>query len=272
MPDEAAVGRARRRRGRPGGRGRRRPRPDRASRRPPAPARWPPSRPGRAGRRRPRRAGPAAGAGPTDDRRPALQPRGRRAGTPARGRDGTRRRRPGQPAGPGRSGPRPVAGRRLQPVAAHPQQPDALGHRAQQLDRLPFGDRPPGPTRRCSRSDRSGSGQAGCPHGDAGLGGGQPAVGAKGKPVTLGDQRDQGVQAGEQPAVIGWHGGSLRGTGCRGGRSLPRDLAGLKGAAAICGRTASAPQGSIVTGRPATVWSRAVMVAQPWVGTAAAGE
>jgi hypothetical protein len=47
--------------------------------------------------------------------------------------------------------------------------------------------------------------------GDPGLGGGQSAVGEQGEPVAVGNQCDQGVDAGQQPAMCGWHGGSLRG-------------------------------------------------------------
>jgi hypothetical protein len=68
--------------------------------------------------------------------------------------------------------------------------------------------------------------------GGAGLGGGQAAVGEQGEPVAVGDERDQGVHAGEQPAVLGWHGGSF-GAALQGGRSLPRRPAGQKAAAAI---------------------------------------
>jgi hypothetical protein len=77
----------------------------------------------------------------------------------------------------------------LQPVAAHPQQPDALGHGAQQLDRVPLDEPAPVPAGR--------PGEAGGAGGDPGLGGGQPTVGQQGEPVAVGGNGDQGVEAGE---------------------------------------------------------------------------
>jgi hypothetical protein len=57
-----------------------------------------------------------------------------------------------------------------------------------------------------------------------------------GEAAAVGDQRDERIEAGEQPAaVLGWHGGSLRG-GWRGGRSLLRRSTGQKRVAGICGR------------------------------------
>jgi hypothetical protein len=109
---------------------------------------------------------------------------------------------------------RPSASRR----SAHPQQPDPLGDAAQQLDGVALDRRAPA----------GAPGEPGGAGGDAGLGGGQAAVGEQGEPVAVGDERDQGVQAGQQPAVGGWHGGPF-GFGLRGGRSLPRRLAGQKG-------------------------------------------
>jgi hypothetical protein len=44
-----------------------------------------------------------------------------------------------------------------------------------------------------------------------GLGGGQAAAGEQGEPVAVGGQVDQGVEAGQQPAVVGRHG---RSSGC----------------------------------------------------------
>jgi len=38
--------------------------------------------------------------------------------------------------------------------------------------------------------------------GDPGLGGGQAAVEEKGEPVAVGDELDQGVEAGEQSAIL----------------------------------------------------------------------
>jgi hypothetical protein len=87
----------------------------------------------------------------------------------------------------------------LQPVAAHPQQPDALADGPQQLDGVALDRRAP----------LGAAGEPGGARGDAGLGGGQPAVGQQGEPVTVGGNGDQGVEAGEQPAIGGWHGGSL---------------------------------------------------------------
>ena len=46
---------------------------------------------------------------------------------------------------------------------------------------------------------RPGVAQVGRPRGDPGLGGGQAAVGEQGEALTVGDERDQGVQAGQQP-------------------------------------------------------------------------
>jgi hypothetical protein len=97
-------------------------------------------------------------------------------------------------------------------VAAGPQQPDALGDAAQQLDGVPLDARPPTPTRPRRRPGRGRSSEPGGTRGDAGLGRGQPAVGEQGKAAAVGDQRDERIEAGEQPAaVLGWHGGSLRG-------------------------------------------------------------
>jgi hypothetical protein len=98
---------------------------------------------------------------------------------------------------------------RLQPVAADPQQPHPLGHGPQQLHRVALGG--PGSLAR----GLSGRRQAGGAGGDAGLGGGQAAVGEQGEPVAVGGKFDQGVEAGEQPTVRGWHGGSLRGAASR---------------------------------------------------------
>jgi hypothetical protein len=110
-------------------------------------------------------------------------------------------------------GPGVAQAGRLQPVTPNPQQPDALGHAAQQSHRVPLDDRTPTPTRPCRPSGRGRCGQAGRPRGDAGLGGGQATVGQQGEPVAVGDERDERIEAGEQPAVLGWHGGSLRGRG-----------------------------------------------------------
>jgi hypothetical protein len=121
-------------------------------------------------------------------------------GTPAREPGGTRLHSRARLGGPGRSGPRrgagwsPPAGRHG-PAAARP-----LGHGPQQLDRLPLGH--PGRPRRLAAGCRD-PGRAG---GDPGLGGGQAAAGEQGEPMTVGGQLDQGVQAGQQPAVREWHG------------------------------------------------------------------
>ena len=38
----------------------------------------------------------------------------------------------------------------------------------------------------------------------------QPVIGQQGEPMTVDHERDQGIQAGQQPAVVGWHGGSFQ--------------------------------------------------------------
>jgi hypothetical protein len=112
---------------------------------------------------------------------------------------GTRRRRPGRHAGPGRSGPRrgagwsPPGGRRG-PATARP------------LRRRPAAAPPRrgGPAR-----------TRGPPAPEASAPGGQ------GEPVAVGGQLDQGVQAGEQPAVLGGTAAPSCAAG-RSGRSLAR--------------------------------------------------
>jgi hypothetical protein len=117
-------------------------------------------------------------------------------------------------------GPGVAEAGRLQPVAAHPQQPHALGHAAQQLHRVPLDHRAPAPARPRRRSRRGCRGQPGRSRGDPGLRGGQATVGQQGEPVTVGDERDERDEAGEQPAVLGWHGGSLGVCGWRAGGGL----------------------------------------------------
>jgi hypothetical protein len=53
--------------------------------------------------------------------------------------------------------------------------------------------------------------------------------------VAVGDELDQGVEAGEQPVVRGRHGDSFECDWGLGGRSLPSAKARQKGAATICG-------------------------------------
>jgi hypothetical protein len=72
-----------------------------------------------------------------------------------------------------------------------------LGHRPQQLHRIPLDYREPaGPGPRRRPGEPCGGG------GDPGLGGGQATVGQQGEPVTVGDERDEGVEAGEQSAIL----------------------------------------------------------------------
>ena len=64
--------------------------------------------------------------------------------------------------------------------------------------------------------------EPGGPDGDPGLGGGQSAVGEQGEPVAVGNQCDQGVDAGQQPAMCGWH--AVPFEGGRAGRPQPATL------------------------------------------------
>jgi hypothetical protein len=73
--------------------------------------------------------------------------------------------------------------------------------------------------------------------GDPGFGGGHAAVSELDKPVAVGDQLDQGVQAAARPRSVngtavpfGWW--------MAGRPGLPRRQTGRKGGVAICGRTA----------------------------------
>jgi hypothetical protein len=114
---------------------------------------------------------------------------------------------------------------RLQPVAAGPQEADPFGDGPEQLDGVALGHARGAGGRAPRLADAGGAG------GHPGLGRGQAAVGEQGEPVAVGGELDQGVEAGEQPAVVGavWgRHGVPPGDGTQGGRSLPRHPAGQK--------------------------------------------
>jgi hypothetical protein len=114
---------------------------------------------------------------------------------------------------------------RLQPVAAGPQEADPLGDGPEQLDGVALGHARGAGGRVPRLADAGGAGR------DPGLGRGQAAVGEQGEPMAVGGELDQGIEAGEQSAVVGavWgRHGVPPGDGTQGGRSLPRHPAGQK--------------------------------------------
>jgi hypothetical protein len=90
---------------------------------------------------------------------------------------------------------------RLQPVAAHPQQPDPLGHRPQQLHRIPFVDRTPTPTGRAAGPAAAGPARAVARAATRASAAAKRPVGEQGEAVAVGDECDPGRRGG--PAARG---------------------------------------------------------------------